>query len=224
MKIYVVGSSKNKFLPLDNIREKFLIDKPHEGDNIDFLNPWYCELTGLYYLWKHVDDEIVGLEHYRRYFVNNKGKLLSEKEINELLTEIDVLCPIQFNKRNEWYCNPEIMLFGKTSYLSKMPNAVKHALFFIRKNNEDFWDFVKNIWLNKKYIMSNNMFICKKEIINEYCTYIFSSLFEANEYYKYDLNKNTKRIYGYITECLFGAWLEYKNYKVQKGKIKFICK
>lgn len=51
MKIYVVGSSENKFLPLDNIREKFLIDEKHEGDNIDFLNPWYCELTGLYY-WK----------------------------------------------------------------------------------------------------------------------------------------------------------------------------
>lgn len=43
MKIYVVGSSKNKFLPLDNIREKFLIDQKHAGDNIDFLNPWYYE-------------------------------------------------------------------------------------------------------------------------------------------------------------------------------------
>ena len=48
MKIYVVGSSKNKFLPLDNIREKFLIDKKNEEDNIDFLNNWYCELTGMY--------------------------------------------------------------------------------------------------------------------------------------------------------------------------------
>ena len=44
MKIYVVGSSKNKFLPLDNIREKFLIDQPHEGDNIDFLNPFVIPL------------------------------------------------------------------------------------------------------------------------------------------------------------------------------------
>lgn len=50
MKIYVVGNSKNKFLSLDNIREKFLIDQKHEEENIDFLNPWYCELTGLYYL------------------------------------------------------------------------------------------------------------------------------------------------------------------------------
>jgi hypothetical protein len=70
MKIYVVGSSKNKFLPLDSIREKFLIDQQHEGANIDFLNPWYCELTGLYWLWKNSTENIVGLEHYRRYFVN----------------------------------------------------------------------------------------------------------------------------------------------------------
>lgn len=91
MKIYVVGNSKNKFLPLDNIREKFLIDQKHEGDNIDFLNPWYCELTGLYYLWKHCDDDIVGLEHYRRYFVNNKNKLLSENEIKNILKDYDVI-------------------------------------------------------------------------------------------------------------------------------------
>ena len=84
MKIYVVGSSKNKFLPLDNIREKFLIDKSHEGDNIDFLNPWYCELTGLYYLWKHVDDEIVGLEHYRTYFWKD-GHPINEAQIKEEL-------------------------------------------------------------------------------------------------------------------------------------------
>ena len=224
MKIYVVGSSKNKFLPLDNIREKFLIDQKHEGDNIDFLNPWYCELTGLYYLWKHCDDDIVGLEHYRRYFVNNRNKNLNEKEICEILNNTDVICPIQYNKRNEWYCNPSIMLFGKTSYLSKMPREVKHALFFIRKNNEDFWNFIKNVWLNKHYMMANNMFICRKEILDEYCEFMFNSLFETVEYYKQDLNGRTKRIYGYITECLFGAWLEYKKYKVQRGRIRFICR
>ena len=91
MKIYVVGSSKNKFLPLDNIREKFLIDQKHEGDNIDFLNPWYCELTGLYYLWKHVDDEIVGLEHYRTYFWKD-GHPINETQIKEELKKGGVIC------------------------------------------------------------------------------------------------------------------------------------
>ena len=70
-----INYSKDLFLKLDNIREKFLVDQPHAGDNIDDLNPWYCELTGLYYLWKNCNDDIVGLEHYRRYFVNNTKKL-----------------------------------------------------------------------------------------------------------------------------------------------------
>ena len=68
------------------------------------------------------------------------------------------------------------------------------------------------------------MFICKKEIIDEYCKFILNSLNENIEFYKADLNKNTKRIYGYITECLFGAWLEYKNYKIYHGKLRLTCK
>lgn len=59
-------------MQLDDIREKFIIDEKHEGDNIDFLNLWYCELTGLYYLLKHTKDDIIGLEHYRRYFTSTK--------------------------------------------------------------------------------------------------------------------------------------------------------
>ena len=79
MKIYVIGNSKNQFLPSNNIRERFYVDQPHEGDNIDYLNPWFCELTGLYYIWKHATDNIIGLEHYRRCFLsNNSNQLLDE--------------------------------------------------------------------------------------------------------------------------------------------------
>jgi hypothetical protein len=68
------------------------------------------------------------------------------------------------------------------------------------------------------------MFICKKSIINKYCKFIFTSLSDVVENFKPDLNQKTVRIYGYITECLFGAWIEYNNYKIYRGKIKFICR
>lgn len=42
------------------------------GDNISEKNPYYCELTGLYWAWKNLDAEYIGLVHYRRYFASKK--------------------------------------------------------------------------------------------------------------------------------------------------------
>lgn len=204
MKIYVVGSSKNKFLLLDNIREKFLIDQEHEGDNIDFLNPWYCELTGLYYLWKHVDDDIVGLEHYRRYFVNDRNQLLSEKEIREILKDHDVIVCETLLK------NAALKQFEESE---GKPSRVN--LFSIMYNSpSDLAKIIKQR-LFIKSLISNNMFICKKELINEYCEYFFDVIKDIK------LNDTNKRIIGFLSEYIFGSWLIFKEYKIKYRKIIF---
>ena len=215
MKIYVVGSSKNKFLPLDNIREKFLIDKKHAGANIDFFNPWYCELTGLYYMWRHCDDDIVGLEHYRRYFVNDKGKLLSEKEIRAALKDCDVLC----NKAPEYSKTFPIKMWliqnGKWGEMRKFLNFAKYYA------GDDYYDTaVKHLNGDTHYLC--NMFIARRELMNEYCSFIFDLTVEYIEAERRAGRVIPPRIIGYFTEFLFGAWLKLHNKKIKVMKRRFV--
>ena len=209
MKIYVVGSSKNKFLPLDNIREKFLIDQPHEGDNIDFLNPWYCELTGLYYLCKHCKDDIVGLEHYRRYFVNDNGNILSENEINEKLKNCDVICRkyiFQEHSKNQvnglsWFNEAGIIGYLER-FLDILPKDEKFFIYEYLKHTNCF--------------AQCNMFICKREIVSKYIDWFINHAVNFTPKELYSCN----RIVGYISEYVFGAWLIMNNYNISWNKVK----
>ncbi|MCR5312388.1 MAG: DUF4422 domain-containing protein [Bacteroidaceae bacterium] len=47
-----------------------------EGENISFKNPWYCEMTVMYWLWKNTQAEYKGLMHYRRVFTIKKTLVL----------------------------------------------------------------------------------------------------------------------------------------------------
>ena len=204
MKIYVVGSSKNKFLPLDNIREKFLIDQKHDGDNIDFLNPWYCELTGLYYLWKHCDDDIVGLEHYRTYFWKD-GHPINEEQIKEELKKGDIICG-GYNRS----------LWGSKNLaieLQRCTNALNPFMETLYKIDSKFADYF-NFYLSNLKVWAFNLFVGKKEILNNWLNFFFDVIIEFEKQCPIGPATRTNRREGFFAEFMFGAWLEYKGYKI----------
>lgn len=77
------------------------------GDSISIMNPRLCELTGIYWAWKNLQADYIGLVHYRRHFTaknvfkqlvcKDKFQLIaSQKEIEKVLCTTDVIVP---NKR-----------------------------------------------------------------------------------------------------------------------------
>ena len=65
------------------------------GENISKKNKNYCELTGMYWVWKNTQDEYKGMVHYRRYFSNSLRKkyILKESTIKNILKKYDVILP-----------------------------------------------------------------------------------------------------------------------------------
>ena len=227
----LVAAHKNYAMPKDPMYLPVFVGKDlhpdvnhtfqgdNTGDNISKQNPYYNELTAIYWGWKNLDVDALGLVHYRRYLSLNKKKsldaVISGQQAQNLLKQYDIVLP---QKRNYYIETNE------SHYL----HAHEHEPFnvmrqVIQEDYPEYEDAFETV-MKRTWAHMFNMFIMKKQPLDEYLTWMFDVLhkveahIDISSYSTYE-----QRVYGFLSELLLDVWLiKHPQYETHDVKYVFM--
>lgn len=184
------------------------------GDNISAKNPYYCELTGLYWAWKNLDADYIGLCHYRRYFSvakkipkteDEKFKIvLTQAQAEEKLSHADIILP----KPRNYYIETIYNHYKHTMYIEPLDITGQ----ILQKKYPEYVNEFEHLKHTTK-MHAFNMFIMKKDILDKYCTWLFDVLGEVGK--RVDTSQYSdfhKRFFGRISERLLDVWIKTNKF------------
>lgn len=192
------------------------------GDNISLKNPSYCELTGLYWAWKNLEADYVGLAHYRRHFtVKSKSwqkklgmmnSVLTEEELEPFLKKYRILVP----KKRNYYIETLYSHYEHTHYKEHLDITRE----IIAEMYPDYLEEFDKVMKQRGGYMFN-MYIMEKQLSDEYCQWLFSILFELENRLKdKEYSFFQGRFYGRVSEIIFNVWLMHQ--KIPYGEIPYM--
>lgn len=229
-KIFVVSHKKFNCPPINNYstilvgKKDFEMKNSYrddEGTNIASKNSSFCELTGLYWIWKNYkgNEKWLGLVHYRRYFSNTSlfndyRFFLNDKKISQIMSKKDCILPKPLAVKNtvakNYYQNGE----GKLKDLNTTGKVIKRLY-------PEYYSTYNKVLKDTKASYCNMMIMARK-YFNEYCQWLFDILFQVEK--ETDItnySKSEKRIYGYLSEILLNVWVKYKKLNVKYMPVVF---
>lgn len=191
--------------------------RDNTGENISSKNPNFCELTGIYWIWKNCDDDYKGLVHYRRYFgkSNLSSRISDIYSYNELRTMLDknVEIILPYKERFLQNAKDELMISCCTE---KIFEQLRQAVLRVHPESIDAF----NAFFTQNTCTLFNMMFCKKEIFDDYCGWLFDILFELEKHVKLDsLNEYQKRLYGFLSERLLNVWVRQKRLRTKNLRV-----
>ena len=181
------------------------------GDHISHKNQYYSELTGMYWVWKNYQgSDNVGICHYRRFLVNDAGRLFSDKEIESLLTRFDLITTKTLTMRYPYYDG-----FSHNHNLKDLEAAME----IVGEMYPDYYPTLIEM-VHKRDTWFGNIMICKKSLYDIYCSWLFPIFFEMEKRIDTDgYDDYHKRIYGFISEFLLYVWATVNDLKVYQCKV-----
>jgi len=180
-----------------------------QGVSISEKNDLYCELTALYWAWKNLPADALGLMHYRRYlgiplrcvpWKKKRERIATGEELQSYLKRAPIILP---KKRNYFIESRE------KQYIHAHGTAGIDALRVVLKccSPEYYPAFERSMKRTSGHCF--NIFVMRRELCNAYCEWLFTTLFEVEKTMKETCPQEiTPRLFGFISERMLDCWLE----------------
>lgn len=164
-----------------------------EGENISRKNRQYCELTGLYWIWKHAKEDYVGLVHYRRHF-----RLPEDWVMRMENNRVSVLLPVPL------YVAPDIAGNYRERHIA---SDWDYLMEYFKSELPDEYEDAKKLFAGNLYSPCN-MLIARREVLDRLCVWLFPILdaVVAHGGEKEDAYMN--RYPGFLSERLITYYFE----------------
>lgn len=200
-------------------KQNLQIQGDDEGENISRKNRNYCELTALYWAWKNLNADFIGLVHYRRYFrmriKRDKWKsVLNEKEAGQILKEVPVVLP----KKRHY-----VIETNESQYLHAHHKEGWEAMYRIIA--ADYPKYLPAFNQMKKSRAGHrfNMFLMRQDFFMAYCEWLFDILFKVEQ--EIDISSYSEseaRVFGYLSERMLDVWIETNKISYKECSVVFM--
>ena len=181
------------------------------GDTISDQNAYYGELTGLYWLWKNVQEiDLIGICHYRRYFLNEAYELLTQEEYERALADADIMVP-RAMRADGVYRD----YFGSAHHVEDLleAGAVIKELY-----PKDYPAFCEVMEESEYYY--GNLCVTTKKLFDEYCAWLFSIFFVLKD--RVDVSGYDayhQRLFGFLSESLLRVFIRARKLRVCETRV-----
>ena len=184
-----------------------------EGENISIKNPYYCELTAIYWAWKNLNADYIGLAHYRRHFSMCRSKhdiryVVTKEQLLPILEKYDVIVPC----KRHYYIESLYSHYGHTHDIEHL-NLTRSIISNLC--SEYLIDF--DVVMKRTSGHLFNMMIMRRDRYDEYCGWLFPILSQLEK--QVDVSQMSAfdaRLFGRVSELLLDVWLRHNKIKYKE--------
>ena len=217
MKGHIFVMTHKKFVPPEDpvyiplhVGRKTAADLGYQGDDtgdsISDQNPYFSELTGMYWIWKNWrEDGYVGMCHYRRYLMGGEGKILTDVDFQQILGQYDIITSKRLQYDYSYY---DGYASAHNIHDLDVTGEVIRELF------PDYYpEFLQRVHGNEAYF--GNIIAADRHLFDAYASWLFAILSEVQKRIRVsDYDEYHRRVFGFLSEFLLLVWVSVKKLRV----------